>query len=115
MLPDAREHAGAVRAHRRRNALEERRGAQGLAGRDQCARRAHPLELGTERRDLAGAERDAFEPCEGELEVRPVAARRADAGEAPVTSAKAAVAGFDAVLINLLLSVLFASHHVEGS
>jgi hypothetical protein len=35
--------------------------------------------------------------------------------EAPVTSAKAAVAGFDAVLINLLLSVLFASHHVEGS
>ena len=35
--------------------------------------------------------------------------------EAPVTSAKAAVAGFDAVLIALLLSVLFASHHVEGS
>jgi hypothetical protein len=35
--------------------------------------------------------------------------------EPPVTSAKAAVAGFDAVLINLLLSVLFASHHVEGS
>jgi hypothetical protein len=25
------------------------------------------------------------------------------------------VAGFDAVLIDLLLSVLFASHHVEGS
>jgi hypothetical protein len=35
--------------------------------------------------------------------------------EAPVTSAKAAVAGFDAVLINLRLSVLFASHHVEES
>jgi hypothetical protein len=70
MLPDAREHAGAVRAHRRRDALEERRGAQGLAGRDQRARRAHPLELGSERRDLAGAERDSFEPCEGELEVR---------------------------------------------
>src|SRR5258707_3957137 len=34
------------------------------------ARRAHPLELGSERRDLAGAERDSFEPCEGELEVR---------------------------------------------
>jgi hypothetical protein len=72
MLPDARKHAGAVRAHRRRDALEERRGAQGLAGRDQRARRAHPLELGSERRDLAGAERDLFEPCEGELEVRRV-------------------------------------------
>src|SRR5260221_12039829 len=34
--------------------------------------------------------------------------------EAPVTSAKAAVAGFDAVLINLLLSVLFASHPCGG-
>src|ERR1700732_2570153 len=45
-------------------------GAQGLAGHDQRARRAHPLELGSERRDLAGAERDSFEPCEGELEVR---------------------------------------------
>jgi hypothetical protein len=33
-LPDAREHAG-VRAHRRRDALEERRGAQCFAGRDQ--------------------------------------------------------------------------------
>ena len=70
MLPDTREHADAVRAHRRRDALEERRGAQGLAGRDQRARRAQPLELGSERRDLAGAERDSFEPCEGELEVR---------------------------------------------
>jgi hypothetical protein len=35
--------------------------------------------------------------------------------EARVTGAKAAVAGFDPVLIDLLLSVLFASHHVEGS
>src|SRR5260370_4913966 len=34
--------------------------------------------------------------------------------EAPVTSAKAAVAVFDAVLIAPLLSVVFASHHVEG-
>jgi hypothetical protein len=32
-----------------------------------------------------------------------------------VICAKATVAGFDAVLIDLLLSVLFASHHVEGS
>jgi hypothetical protein len=35
--------------------------------------------------------------------------------ESPVTSEKPAVAGFDAVLIDLLLSVLFASHHLEGS
>jgi hypothetical protein len=35
--------------------------------------------------------------------------------EAPVIGAKAAVAGFDAVLTDLLLSVLFASHHVEAS
>src|SRR5271156_4660799 len=35
--------------------------------------------------------------------------------EAPVISAKAAVAGFDAVLIDPLLSVLFASHHLGGN